>query len=177
MASSTLRDHLRRIRDLVLLIPRLDSIITLVNNMRTLWNGANWHLTDDTAAETTPNAVDQTTCQTLINHLKSIYNTHRVSTSFHSASDSTNTLATADMSDVPTGITLMTAAKTAFNAHIILLTSHVDKNDSMKLLHATPTDLRTLMEAVNEWKTNYNLHIALATAFPAVAVNTLDMPV
>jgi hypothetical protein len=169
-----LRTRMRQQRADKLLISRLDSMITQMNLLTSHARGLCPHKVDDTNVEANPDATTLATNQTLLNDIKSLYNTHRASTTYHAAADSTNTLATADQSDLATGQTLANAAKTAFNAHIILMSSHIVKDDSMTVTAANATDLASLIVLTNALKAAYNKHVN-RTHLPATQVVTLDV--
>jgi len=173
-----LRDRIKRLREANILLTRLDSLITSVNAMIIRDRGQNPHKVDDTTVETTVDATDLASNQTLINHLKGLYGTHIGSTAFHAAADATNTIASADQSNLATGQTLANEMKTDFAAHAVLMTSHITKDDSMFVApNALPTnavDLPTLMALTNALKLAYNRHVN-RTHIPAVAaIATLD---
>lgn len=63
-------------------------------------------------------AVDLATAQTLANEIKTDYEAHRASTTFHYNADSTNTISASDASDQSSLNTLLNELKTDINAHM-----------------------------------------------------------
>jgi hypothetical protein len=154
-----LREKLERMREVKILIPRLDKIITLLNQVSAVQRGQNHHKIDDTIVDASVAPSSLALCQTMTNSIKAKYNTHIGSTSFHPAADVTNAVATADQSDLATGMALANAVKAAFNAHIILMSSHITKDDSMTVTVANATDLDTLRALLAALQTAYNSHV------------------
>lgn len=110
----------------------LATSLTLVNQIRLILLGGGGllasHLADtlahkvvdttDAATIAAPAATDLTTAITLANQIKSAYNTHIASTTYHYNADATNAVSSANASDQSSLNTLLNEIKTDFNAHI-----------------------------------------------------------
>lgn len=79
--------------------------------------GALSHKVADTAPSLTI-ATDTASCITALNAIKSGYNTHRASTTYHYNADATNAVTSSDATDQASAITLANEIKTDLNAHI-----------------------------------------------------------
>lgn len=95
----------------------------------------------------------------LVNELKSDYNTHRTSTVFHVAADSTNVVASSNATDLATAITLVNEIKVDFNAH--LTQSGVHQSDDLvdAVTVADATTLQTAVTLAHALKDAYNAHL------------------
>ena len=158
------------------------------------WNGSAWtsltvtdltsgftvltnhiHLTDDTTNPVTSvNATDQATVNTLLNEIKTDYNAHRVSTTFHDVADTTNVVAAADATDLATSITLANEIKTDYNAHRSQATVHPHNDDENTVTSADGTDLATTITLANEIKGDYNGHLVATKAANTVKFTPPD---
>lgn len=110
----------------------LATSLVLVNQLRTILLGGGGILashfadtlahkvvdTADAATIAAPAATDLTTANTLANQIKSAYNTHIASTTYHYNADATNTISSANATDQSSLNTLLNELKTDFNAHI-----------------------------------------------------------
>jgi len=112
---------------------------------------------DTTNVVSSANASDQATLETLLNEIKTDYNAHRVSTTFHEVADSTNVVSSANASDLPTALTLVNEIKADFNAHRVMGTVHY-YTDPNAVTSADATNLATAITLANEIKTDYNNH-------------------
>lgn len=173
------RDRMKLTNPASFLLTRMDALITSVNAMIVRDRGQNPHKIDDPNVVTIVDAYDLASNQTLLNDIKSKYNTHIGSTTYHAAADATNTIVAANQSDQATGQTLANECKTDFPLHSILMTAHITKDDSMfvapNALPANATDLPTLVALTNALKLAFNRHTA-RTHIPAVgAISTLDV--
>jgi hypothetical protein len=94
---------------------------------------------------------------TLLNAVKTGYNLHRVSTTFHVAADGTNIIS-GTASDLATSIALANEIKTKLNLHYLQTGVH-QVNDTVNTVSATDAiDLQTTVHLANEVKRLYNLH-------------------
>lgn len=103
----------------------LATSLTLVNDLRRRmlqhFGDALGHKVADTvatAAVTLPQATILDEAVALANQLKSVYNTHRASTTYHYTADSTNAVTADNADDQTTLNTLLNEMKGDFNAHI-----------------------------------------------------------
>jgi len=158
------------------------------------WNGSAWssltvtdltsgftvltnhiHKVDDTTNPvTSTNATDQATVNTLLNEIKSDYNTHRVSTTFHDVVDATNVVASADATDLATSMTLANEIKTDYNLHRSEATVHPHNDDGNTVTSADGTDLATTIILANEIKGDYNGHLVATKAANTVTFTPPD---
>lgn len=132
------------------------------------------HNEDDVANVTAAaDADDQASLDTLINEIKSDYNTHRVSTSYHDAADTTN-IVTADNGDgtIGTALTLTDELKLDINAHRTESGVHAPDDNRNAILLADATVLADCIALANNIKKNYNAHLP-GTAAGQMFVATL----
>lgn len=173
------RDRMKLNSPASFLVTRMDALITAVNLMIIRDRGQNPHKLDDPNLETTVDSYDLASNQTLINALKTKYNTHLGATTYHLAADATNTVSSANQSDLATGITLANEMKGDITAHVILMTAHYSKDNSMLVdanaLPANASDLPTLIALTNAIKAAFNKHCS-RSHIPAVgAIPVLDI--
>lgn len=115
---------------------------------------------DETNVVTSADASDQTSVNTLLNEIKSDYNTHRASTTYHRAADSTNAVSSSDASNLATSLTLANEIKADFNAHLIQSGSHMTDDLSNFVYLEDAVDLTTVEDLANQLKSKYNEHVA-----------------
>ncbi len=122
-----------------------------------------WHKAADTSTTIgATNASDQSTLETLLNEIKTDYNTHIASTTYHIAADSTNAVSSANASNLATALTLVNEIKADYNAHRILSGVHLGTDPDNIVASDTATDLATAITLANEIKADYNIHILSA---------------
>tara|TARA_Y100000310_G_scaffold332795_1_gene409050 strand:+ start:2164 stop:3249 length:1086 start_codon:yes stop_codon:yes gene_type:complete len=97
---------------------------------------------------------------TLANEIKSDYNTHRVSTSYHVVADSTNTVDSTNATSLVTVLTLVNEIKADYNAHLILSGVHNSNDIYNKVEVSDAIDESTVFALVNDIKRKYTAHIA-----------------
>ena len=118
------------------------------------------HKVDDTSNPiTSTNATDQTNLNTLLNEIKTDYNLHRVSTTYHDAADNINDITSNDASDLNTSIALANEIKIDYNAHRNEGGVHPYDDDGNDVTSANGTDLATTIVLANEIKGDYNEHL------------------
>lgn len=98
----------------------------------------------------------------LVNELKADYNTHRASTVFHVAADSTNVVASANATDLATAITLVNEFKADFNAHLEQSGVHQVDDSTNPVTVANATNLQTAVALAHALKDAYNAHLVNA---------------
>lgn len=125
---------LRDVWKLVDIYPGLDRAITLVNDLkamyeahRVLTTGGVHGAADSTNVVSSPNATSLATAITLANDIKTQYNAHRQLTagSVHGAADTTNVVTSANATDLATLITLVNEIRVDYEAHRVLTTGGV----------------------------------------------------
>jgi len=97
---------------------------------------------------------------TLANEIKSDYNTHIASTTYHVAADSTNTVGSADSTTLATVLTLANEIKADFNAHLILSGVHRTNDVHNRVQTADAQDAASVYLLLNDIKARYNDHVA-----------------
>jgi len=113
--------------------------------------------TTDTIGAT--DASDQSTLETLLNEIKTDYNTHIASTTYHVAADITNAVTSANASTLATALTLVNEIKADYNAHRILSGVHLGNDSNNDISSTDATDLATAITLANEIKVDFNLHL------------------
>jgi len=96
---------------------------------------------------------------TLANEIKSDYNTHAASTTYHVAAD-TNLVTSSDSTTLATVITLVNEIKVDFNAHLTESGVHRTSDTFTTIIAADAIDLTSVYALLNELRTKYNAHIA-----------------
>lgn len=97
---------------------------------------------------------------TLANEIKSDYNTHRASTTYHVAADSTNAVSSSDSTTLATVLTLANEIKTDYNAHLVLDGVHVVDDAHNRVNADNAIDEDSVFTLLNEIKVKYTKHIA-----------------
>jgi len=97
---------------------------------------------------------------TLANEIKSDYNSHRASTTYHKAADSTNAVSSSDATTLATVLTLANEIKKDYNAHLIESGVHRINDTHNKVLTADAIDEASVFTLLNEIKAKYTAHIA-----------------
>jgi hypothetical protein len=88
------------------------------------------------------------TLYTAGNLFKSVYNTHELSTAFHTTAGALP-ITSPDATDVATLITLLTEARADYNAHIIVAI-HPTPDTKNAIVHVAPVDAATCESFMNE---------------------------
>ncbi len=104
-------------------------------------------------------ATDQATINTLLNEIKTDYNTHIASTTYHVAADATNTVTSDNSSSEATAVTLANEIKTDYNAHRSQSGVHNNSDTGNQVTTANCTNLATAITLANEIKVDFNLHL------------------
>lgn len=108
---------------------------------------------------------------TLANELRTDYEAHRLSTSFHSVADSTNATSVAASNNLSTAIALLNDLKAKFNAHRTQVGIH-PSNDTVNIVTAAnATDAASASLLAADLRAQYEAHRVSATVH-TVADNT-----
>lgn len=128
-----------------------------------------------TTASATEQAVALAAAVALANNVKTEYNLHIASTTYHGSADSTNNVSTTNATDLPSLLTLCAAIKTKFDAHIIDITAgvHNSADTTNTIVEAVPTDLPSAMRYLYNVSVHYAAH--LANAVVHLVADTVDV--
>ena len=132
-------------------------------------------------AATNP-AVTDANAYALINEIKSDFNVHIASTSYHVAAG-TNTIATVDATDLATTVALTNAVATALAAHFGSTSVHGGMTDAVNLAavvaaQAAPaTDMATSKTEMNLLVTAWIAHIAVTDLGAYVTAGPVGLPI
>lgn len=96
---------------------------------------------------------------TLANEIKSDYNTHRVSTVYHAAADSTNVVTSTNASDLATAITLLNEMRADYNAHLSQSGVHQLSDATNSVSSPAATTLQSAVTLAHELQDKYNAHL------------------
>jgi hypothetical protein len=118
----------------------------------------------DRAAITTAVATTTASAITLAEAIRTDYNAHRVSTTYHNAADATNTVAAATATDLATCITLANELKVDINAHRSQSGVHPATDAYHEIEAADATSGPNLNTLVNDLRLGYNQHIGAGKA-------------
>lgn len=139
------------------------SLISPVRAKRLFGTQIECHKVEDLNPVTTPDCTETTTAITLLNALKTAYNTHRIVTAYHRAADSTNAITSPDATDWASALTLAAEMITDMNAHQILAGVHMVDDETNRILKIAPVDEQTLVDVTNVCKAKYNAHLSATT--------------
>jgi hypothetical protein len=123
-----------------------------------------FHADKGEVAVTAANASDLATSLTLVNQLKSVYETHRQDTLCHKVADGTNVIAAPFATTLATAITLANEIKADYNTHRASTTFHYNADATNAVAAANASDQGTLNTLVNEIKGDLNAHMASGPA-------------
>jgi hypothetical protein len=137
----------------------LDAYFNVVKAMAAVvFAGQNPHKENDTSntvAWSAAGSLDDSI--ELAHEIKTDYEAHRASTTYHSAADGTNTIAAASL--ITTIMAILNEMKTDFNAHIVrVATCHTNDDDLTVQASATATDRASSITLVNQLRTEYEDH-------------------
>jgi len=123
-------------------------------------------VSDTTQVIAAADATTQATANTLLNEIKADYNTHRASTTYHRAADTTNDVDDVtypDATNLATSIVLVNGIKLMFNRHQILDGVHMVNDETNTITTINAVDLTTVLTLVNSIKAKYTAHLSEET--------------
>lgn len=95
----------------------------------------------------------------LSNNLRTKYESHRVSTVFHLAADTTNAITASTATDLPTAILLINDIKSKLNAHFTQSGVHQLNDTVNTVTTGNATNLQSAVILANDLKENLNHHL------------------
>lgn len=132
---------------------------------------------DTGTAISTADATNTATAITLVNVIKSTYNTHIASAcsattgqGAHIAADAANAASSANATDEASAITLANEIKGDYNTHRASTSYHMTADATNAVSSANATDEASLVTLVNELKADINAHMAAGFTHSAIAL-------
>lgn len=150
------------------LAPIIDQLIKNVNALTTqIFSGSNPHKVNDATNVVALPSASVLTLDSVLeagDQVRTAYEAHRASTTFHLAADSTNTVT--DTSPIADTYVLLNELKTDYNAHRVLTDASVHgAADSTNVVDAAnATTKATAITLGNQLKEMFNAHIILIAA-------------
>lgn len=143
---------------LVELVDRLERLEVVVNEQIVTTTTKN-HEKAPEQVITSPDATALASAITLLNEMKSDFNTHCADAAAHDDADATNTVSSANASDLASAITLANEIKDDLVAHGTQANVHFT-NHTITVSADDADDLDSLLTLVNELKADMNDHLA-----------------